>query len=1004
MNNRDIAKVGFAVLAAVMSYNFADTIVHAEETSVEPVKETAPVENQDDLTDVIDAVVEDTNVPENTEETDVPKEDEETTTVGGGSDTSAKLTEGWSSDSLQYVKDGAFVTNSFAEIDGQKYYFDENGNKVTGFKTIGTDSYYFNESGMMQTGLQVLHDQETGVAVYSLRKEDGKLHYYLENGAAYSGMINLDGKIYYFDNGVQSVGEKQSNGYWYNFKDNGTISVGFDNIGNGAKYYDHLGRRQTGTFKIDKVTYNTDNNGFITKASWEGVSYYCQQDGQWAWNVVGNYYFGSSGCVPTTVTMIVNTINGTNYTPIQIGQILHDAGYFNTGSIGTGGDAWQYVANRFGLSYKNNLNVESAKQELFKGNMIAAAVGGGKFCPWNGVTHEILLFGLDSQGYTTVYDPYTSSRNGRVHISEVFNYPSWDSGDKKNGGPFFSLGKIRDNSLYLDVSKGTAHVGKTYYTGKNVEPEINLSMNSGFGFVCLVQGRDYKVVYSNNVKLGKGTATIIGTNTFSGKLIVNFDIIKDEMSNGTYEIVSSKDSNKVLDIVHGSKSKGANVQLYQWNGTVAQKYEIAKNQDGYYTIKNSGSNLYLGITTNWNTMGNYNRLVQGVDSSSKAAQFIFTKNSKGQWIISSAWDSKYVLDLSGGSTNNGAAIQIFTNNNSQAQVWKLLKIKTAREEMDELATIYKNTISDGTYYISSSKNNSFVLDVRNGSKNDLANIQLYQHNDTVAQSWIVKHDSKGYVTFINVGSNKAIDVYGNIVKNHGNVDQYTENDSLGQKWIVVKDNMGYKIISALNKNFVLDLSGGIINNGGNIQIYQSNDTIAQRWKFNKYSNQNSNEVDNVDRKNMDDMAKQYNSSITETTYVISNFTQSEYVVDVSNGSKNNGANVWTYQSNNTDAQKWKVKKDSVGYITFINVGSNKALDVYGGSVANGTNIWQYNYNDSFAQKWIAKENSDGSLTFVSALDSNYVLDIHLGFIHNQSNIQLHKSNETNAQKFKLTKV
>lgn len=95
MNNRDIAKVGFAGLAAVMSYNFADTIVHAEETSVEPVKETAPVENQDDLTDVIDAVVEDTNVSENTEETDVPKEDEETTTIGGGSDTSAKLTEGW---------------------------------------------------------------------------------------------------------------------------------------------------------------------------------------------------------------------------------------------------------------------------------------------------------------------------------------------------------------------------------------------------------------------------------------------------------------------------------------------------------------------------------------------------------------------------------------------------------------------------------------------------------------------------------------------------------------------------------------------------------------------------------------------------------------------------------------------------------------------------------------------------------------------------------------------
>lgn len=997
MNNRDIAKVGFAVLAAVMSYNFADTIVHAEETSVEPVKETAPVENQDELTDVIDAVVEDTNKETDvTEDTTVPEETEETTTVGGGSDTSAKLTEGWSSDSLQYVKDGAYVTNSFAEIDGQKYYFDENGNKVTGFKTIGTDSYYFNESGMMQTGLQVLHDQETGIAVYSLRKEDGKLHYYLENGAAYSGMINLDGKVYYFDGGLQSVGEKQANGYWYNFKEDGTLSVGFVNIGNSVKYYDNLGRRMSGSFTVDKVSYETDGNGFITKASWNGVSYFCQNDGRWAWNTVGGYRFGGSGCVPTTVTMIVNTVNGTNYTPDQVGQILHNAGYFNTGSIGTGGDSWQFVANKFGLSYKNNLNVESAKQELLKGNMIAAAVGGGKFCPWYGVTHEILLFGLDAQGYTTVYDPYTSSRNGRVHISEVFNHPSWDSGDRKNGGPFFSLGKLRDTGLYLDVSKGTAHVGKVYYTGNNVEPELNLSMKN----TALVQGRDYKVVYSNNVNLGKGTATIIGINAFTGTLNVEFDIVKDEMSNGTYEIITSKDNNKVLDIVNGSKSKGANVQLYQWNGTVAQQYEIVKNQEGYYTIKNCGSNLYLGISTNWNTMANYNRLVQGVDSSSKAAQFVFTKNSKGQWIISSAWDSKYVIDLYGGSTNNGSAIQIFTNNNSQAQAWKLMKVKNVREELDELASKNKNTLSDGTYFISSSKNTSYVLDVSNGSKNNFGNIWLFKNNGTVAQAWTVKHDSKGYVTFINVGSNKAIDVYDGKAKNYQNISQYTSNNSYAQKWIVTKDSMGYKIMSAIDKNYVLDLYNGSVNNGSNIQVYQSNGTVAQRWKFDKYVKPT---VETA-RQKMDKMAKEYNANITESTYVISNFAQSKYVVDVSNGSKNSGANVWVFQSNNTNAQKWKVKKDSVGYITFINVGSNKALDVYNGNASNGTNIWQFNYNDSYAQKWIAKKNTDGSLTFLSALNSNYVLDISTGTVRNQQNIQLYQNNGTNAQKFKLTKI
>ena len=1003
MNNRDIAKVGFAVLAAVMSYNFADTIVHAEETSVEPVKETAPVENQDKLTDVIDAVVEDTNVPENTEETDVPKEDEETTvpektenenettTVGGGSETSAKLTDGWSSDSLQYVKDGAYVTNSFAEIDGQKYYFDENGNKVTGFKTIGTDSYYFNESGMMQTGLQVLHDQETGIAVYSLRKEDGKLHYYLENGAAYSGMINLDGKIYYFDNGVQSVGEKQANGYWYNFKEDGSLSVGFVNMGNSAKYYDNLGRRQTGTFKIDKVTYNTDSNGFITKASWEGVSYYCQNDGRWAWDVVGNYYFGGSGCVPTTVTMIVNTINGTNYTPNQVGQMLHNAGYFNTSSIGTGGDSWQFVANKFGLSYKSNLNVESAKQELLKGNMIAAAVGGGKFCPWYGVTHEILLFGLDAQGYTTVYDPYTSSRNGRVHISEVFNHPSWDSGDKKNGGPFFSLGKLRDQNLYLDVSKGNAHVGKVYYTGKNVEPEVNLSMKN----TALVQGRDYKVVYSNNVNLGKGTATIIGINAFTGKLMVSFDIIKDEMSNGTYEIISSLNSNKILDIKDGSKASGAHAQIYSWNGTQAQRFEIHKNQNGYYTIKNTGSNLYVGISTNWNTMGNYNSLIQGVNASSKAAQFIFTRNSNGQWIISSAWDSRYVFDLNGANLDNGNKVQIYTQNGTSAQAWKLLKVSNSREEIDDLAQKNKNTLTDGTYTINSTLNTSYVLDVNGGSKVNFGNIQLYQSNGTLAQGWKVSHDSKGYVTFINIGSGKAIDVKDGSAYNGQNISQYTSNNTYAQKWIVVQEGNGFKIISALNTSYVLDLNSALVKNYQNIQTYKSNDTLAQRWYFSTYVSP---------REKLDTMAKEYNADITEATYVISNYVNPNYVLDIKDGSKANRGNLQIYKSNNTNAQKWQLKKDSVGYITFINVGSNKALDVSNATVRNGSNIWQYESNGTYAQKWIAKKNTDGSLTFVSALDANYVLDINDGKVINWQNIQLYKSNGTNAQKFKLTKI
>ena len=942
MNRRDIVKVGFAVLASVVSYNFADTIVHAEENNVEPIKETTNTQESDHLVDVIDSVV-NLDVSVSTDEKDSITTD--------SIDTNTKLLDGWNTDYTMFAKDGVYVTNSFEDIDGQKYYFDENGNKVTGFKTIGTDAYYFNESGVLQSNMQMHHDESTGNVLYSLKKEDGKVHYYLENGMEFNGMTHVDGKIYYFENGVPSFGEKQVNGNWYNFRNDGTLSVGFVNVGSSAKYYDNFGKRLQGTFQIDKVTYNTDNNGLITKASWNGVSYYCQRDNRWAWSVYGNYTFASSGCVPTTAAMIVNTLKGTNYTPIDMGNILYNAGIYNVREIGAGGDTWKLISNKFSLTYKNNINVQSAKNELMKGNMIAATVEGGRFCPWPGISHEILLFGLDAQGYTTVYDPYTSTRNGRVHISEIFSHPSSFGLDKIDGGPFFSLGNYVDTTLYLDVSKGTGHVGNVYYTGNKVEPEVNLSIkNTG-----LVQGRDYKVIYSNNVNIGKGTVTIIGVNMFTGKLTLTFDIIKDEMTNGTYEIISSMNNNKVLDIQNGSLNSGAYVQLYDWNGSVAQQYNIRKNQNGYYTIQNIGSRLYLGVQADWNSMRDGNRLVQGVNASSKSCQFIIARNSNGYWVISSAWDSRFVVDLNGAKLNNENKIQMYTENGSGAQAWKLLKIGKTREELDDLAVNNRNNLSDGIYTINSSLNSTFVLDVNGGSKANFGNIQLYKNNGTVAQGWKVNHDSKGYVTFINVGSGKAIDVKNGYSQNEQNISQYDSNNTYAQKWIVIKDGDGFKIVSALNDNFVLDLSNGQEKNMANIQLYKENGTSAQRWYFQTYESV---------RQKLDNMAKQYNAKIEEGTYIISTASNPNYSLDVKYGSTNRGANVWLYSTNATNAQKWILKKDSIGYITFVNVGSNKALDVTDGKAGNGSNIQQYDVNDTYAQKWIMKKNTDGTLTFV----------------------------------------
>ncbi|HJA01653.1 MAG TPA: RICIN domain-containing protein, partial [Candidatus Collinsella stercoripullorum] len=83
-----------------------------------------------------------------------------------------------------------------------------------------------------------------------------------------------------------------------------------------------------------------------------------------------------------------------------------------------------------------------------------------------------------------------------------------------------------------------------------------------------------------------------------------------------------------------------------------------------------------------------------------------------------------------------------------------------RAELDALAEENRGALPDGTYAVVAGVGSRKVLDVASGSKSDGANVQIYASNATSAQRWRVSHDGDGYVTLVNVGSGKALDVYG----------------------------------------------------------------------------------------------------------------------------------------------------------------------------------------------------------------------------------------------------
>lgn len=313
--------------------------------------------------------------------------------------------------------------------------------------------------------------------------------------------------------------------------------------------------------------------------------------------------------------------------------------------------------------------------------------------------------------------------------------------------------------------------------------------------------------------------------------------------------------------------------------------------------------------------------------------------------------------------------------------------------LDQIANENKNLIPDGKYVISSMLNSKYVLDIEGGSTSNCGNVQLYLNNESTAQAFKVSHDAQGYVTFTNVNSGKVLDVSGGIASNGRNVQQYTSNGTRSQKWIVKKSGNGYTIVSALDSNFVLDLSSGRVNNGQNIQLYTSNDSNAQKWNLTKYLSK---------QEKLNQLAAENKNTLADGVYKIGNAQNSNYVLDIASGSKNNGANVQLYLSNGTTAQSFKVTHDTNGYVTFTNVNSGRALDVSGGKVANYSNIQQYNSNGTKSQKWIVKKSGSG-YTIISALDSNYVLDLSGGKVVNSRNIQLYQRNGSTAQQWTFEK-
>ena len=123
-----------------------------------------------------------------------------------------------------------------------------------------------------------------------------------------------------------------------------------------------------------------------------------------------------------------------------------------------------------------------------------------------------------------------------------------------------------------------------------------------------------------------------------------------------------------------------------------------------------------------------------------------------------------VLDVTGSNTNNGANVQQYHSNGTNAQKW------------------YIKQNGDYSFTITSVLNGK-ALDVAEWSNNNCANVQMWDcGNGQANQQWWLTDLGNGYSSIINKNSNKSLDVADWSTSDGGNIQQYDYNQQANQQW------------------------------------------------------------------------------------------------------------------------------------------------------------------------------------------------------------------------------
>ncbi len=351
---------------------------------------------------------------------------------------------------------------------------------------------------------------------------------------------------------------------------------------------------------------------------------------------------------------------------------------------------------------------------------------------------------------------------------------------KTSGKALDITGGSSEDGTAAQIYTANGSTAQTFTLSAVETSDVTLSTSATYTISSSLRGDGSRVLDIS----GGSTAAGVGLDVWSsnGTAAQHFTLTKDALG---YYTVTNVGSGKVLDVKGNGIANGTEVWQYDSNGTNAQKWALRSNSDGTVTLVSKTSGKVLDLTGGSSYDGTAAQIYTANGSAAQAFDFTSTTATIADVPIVAAADSsgdsigytlssalgtdaagkQLVLDIAGGSTEDGARAQVWAANGTIAQRYVLTYLGNDCYTI-ECGVSGKVLTATGT-----DDGATVVQDAPDGS---------------TLQQWVVRDsgtanaDGDEYYTLISKASGKALDLTGGAATDGTAAQVYTANGSAAQ--------------------------------------------------------------------------------------------------------------------------------------------------------------------------------------------------------------------------------